>query len=284
MTKTILVSGSTGFIGSYLSELLVNHGYNVISLSRNPSHGEISYDDIDRRSYYAVIHLAGENIFSLWTSQQKKRIWNSRVALTQKIADKLRETPPKIFLSASAVGYYGDGGEKKMTEDHDKGSGFLSDLCESWEDAAASLNRATVSHLRFGMVLGKKGGALKKLLPSIKLGLGAILGSGKQFISWISIEDLGRAILHLLENPIPGPINFTSPHPIRQKEFMKMVAHHFHRPSFLRIPSFLLHLLPGNMGKEVFLVSSNVIPKRLIDAGFTFHHPTLGEYLDAMEK
>lgn len=282
MAQSILISGSSGFIGRYLSNLLTNHGYDVIALSRDPSHNKISYEEIDRRSYFAVIHLAGENIFSIWTKKKKKEIWDSRIQTTRNIVQSLKNSPPEIFLSASAIGYYGDRGEELLTEESSQGEGFLAQLCQEWEKEARRLDKSIVTSLRFGMVLAENGGALSSLIPMVKCGLGAVMGTGKQHISWISLEDLGRAVLFLLQNPLEGAVNFTSLEPLSQKRFMKQLCKHYKRPLFMRIPSFLLKLLPGGMGREIFLTSAKALPEVLEERGFTFIHPSLDKFLNSL--
>ena len=276
MPKKILLSGASGFIGSYLSSFLTKAGYVVFPLSSKKEEGKCTYeDDLSAMDFDIVIHLAGENIFGRWSQKKKKKIESSRMQTTEKLIEKLKDHPPSLFMCASAVGFYGNRKEEVLTEESKKGEGFLSDLCQRWEEKARSLPKAKVTSLRFGMVLGRNGGAFAKLLPFIKLGLAAILGSGEQYLSWITLKDLAGLILFLIENPQEGPINAVSPHPVRQKEFIQRLAYAYHRPCFLHIPAFVMRLFFLELADEVFLASAKVFPKKIESLGYKFSHDTL---------
>lgn len=285
MHRRVLLSGSSGFVGKYLARYLNKHGCKVIPIKRNPGKSDISYEEnLASARSEVVVHLAGENIFGFWTKNKKKKIYKSRVDTTKKLVSSLKDCPPKVFICASAIGYYGDCGEEKITEEHKKGKGFLADLCRDWEKAAKELKGSVVISLRFGMVLGPKGGIIGKLLPLIKVGLGHKIGSGEQYQSWITLQDLARMILFLIEKPMPGPVNVVSPNPCKQKEFIKTLAEKYHRPCFLKAPASFLRFLLGEMAQEVFLASTRVYPKKMQDEGFVFNHPTLEKALSWIKK
>lgn len=291
MGLKILISGASGFIGASLCQHLRALGHTTIALTHskssdpnyifwNPKKKQASIELFT--GFDAVVHLAGEPLtFKRWSRKKKEKIFQSRVDSSKFLAEILQklEIPPKIFISASAVGYYGNRGDEVLTECSSKGTGFLSDVCEAWENATNSLKEKNIAimHARFAMVLGN-GGALAKMLPFYKLGLGACLGSGQQWVSWISLEDLVRALAFLLDNPFTGKINICSPNPLIQKEFSKKMAEALHRPHFLKIPSVVLTTLLGTMAEEMLLSSNRVSSKKIQDLGFTFKYPDLGEF------
>lgn len=283
----ILLSGSSGFIGSEVFSHLQYLGHQVVRLKRaaprlaedtlywDPQSTSAEFENFD-----AVLHLAGEPIFGLWTAKKKERIRESRVKDTQALAELFLKTknPPKVFISASAVGYYGDRGELLLTEESGVGAGFLATVCQEWEEASNPLTRKgiRVVHTRFGIVLGKKGGILQKMRLPFQYGLGAIFGTGRQWISWISLKDLVRTLTFCLQDErIVGAINCVSPHPVRQKEFAELLASQLKRPLFLRLPSAFLRLFLGRMAEELLLASQRASPQKLLSYGFTFHTPTL---------
>ncbi|MCX7625707.1 MAG: TIGR01777 family oxidoreductase, partial [Candidatus Sumerlaeaceae bacterium] len=237
----------------------------------------------------AVVHLAGENIARrLWTPTQKRRIRDSRVIGTTKLVEALAElaTPPRIFFCASAIGIYGDRGDELLTEESELGQeGFLVNVAQAWESAARQAEHfaSRVVYLRFGIVLGRGGGALPRLLLAFRLGLGGRLGSGQQWWSWVSAEDAVRAILYVLyHDEICGPVNITAPQPITNADLTRTLAAVLRRPAFCHVPSFLLKLLPGGLGKELFLASARVTPQKLLRAGFEFRHPSFETALQAL--
>ncbi len=235
----------------------------------------------------AVVHLAGENIAARsWTTGQKRAIRESRVAGTTLLAGALAamQRPPKVFISASAVGYYGDRPNETITEKSAAGRGFLADTCRAWEAATskASERGIRVVLLRTGLVLDGQGGALAKMLPIFRLGLGGRLGSGKQYMSWIALPDLVAAIRHILSHEsIAGPVNATSSHPVTNAEFTRALGHLLSRPTILPVPAFALRLMLGEMADALLLSGARVIPERLEESGFTFRYPVIEPALKA---
>ncbi len=289
----ILLSGSSGFVGSHLNKVLLQEGHEVVCLQRelssekallwDPYHQIYSIQDFE--GFDAIIHLAGENIAGKrWTGSQKKRLISSRLQPTHLLSQIILQlkTPPQVFLCASAVGWYGDRGDELLTEKSSRGAGFLADLCAQWEGAAlrATSSRTRVVCMRFGIVLGKEGGFLAKLLPLFRLGLGGVLGKGTQMISWISLEDLVRAIQHcLVTSSLRGPVNCVSPCPVSQRDFSSQLAQALHRPAWGKIPSWFLKCVLGDKAKELILFSQRVHPQKLLESGFVFHDKDLSKSL-----
>jgi hypothetical protein len=228
----------------------------------------------------AVVHLAGENIGQRWTPASKERIWRSRVEGTRLLAEAIAASPapPKVFISASATGYYGDRGDEALDEGAAPGRGFLAELCQAWEQAAQTAAAAgtRVVNPRFGVVLSARGGALARLLPVFRLGLGGSLGSGRQYMSWVDMDDLVQAVLFLLSREeFSGPVNVTSPNPVTNAEFTRTLARVLGRPALFRVPAFALQVLLGEMAREALLSGQRVLPARLQAAGFQFRYPEL---------
>ncbi|HEX7861544.1 MAG TPA: TIGR01777 family oxidoreductase [Verrucomicrobiae bacterium] len=286
----VLVSGASGLVGGALMARLTSQGHRVRMLSRkgsdaasvawNVQTGELDLKALDEFGKIdAVVHLAGENIAAgRWTLEQKKRIRESRVEATQRLASKLVPRKPRVFISASAVGYYGNRFNEILTERSPGGHGFLGDTCEAWEHAAKPLVLAGVRvvHLRFGMILSKEGGALAKMLPVFRKGLGGRLGSGKQWMSWITLTDALRAIEFCLHNEqASGAYNVVAPNPVTNAEFTRQLASALKRPAFFPVPEFALRLAFGEMADALLLGSQRVLPERLRDLGFEFDHPHL---------
>jgi uncharacterized protein (TIGR01777 family) len=282
----ILLSGSSGFIGSEVFFYLKSQGHEVVRLKRGKSQDSDSdslFWDPDLEKYQldsfegfdAVIHLAGEPIFGLWTEKKKQRIFSSRIASTELLVKILSQTTnlPKTFISASAVGYYGNRGEEWLTENSSAGEGFLASVCSAWEAAAdgLSVKGVRIVHTRFGVVLDKEGGMLKKMCLFFWLGLGCLLGTGEQWMSWIARSDLVRAIAFCLKTEsIKGPVNCVSPNPVRQKEFARSLAKSLARPLFLRIPAWLLRGMLGDMAEGMLLASQRVKPEKLLQHNFSY--------------
>lgn len=237
--------------------------------------------------FATAIHLSGSNLASRrWTSAYKKEIRRSRVESTRALATvlaRLRQ-PPQTFLVASACGIYGDRKDEILDEQSSPGKGFLADLCQEWEAAALPAVEAgiRVVHLRFGVVLAPGGGALGKMLPLFRLGLGGPLGSGKQWMSWISLEDTVAATLFAMDTPaLAGPLNLAAPEPVTNAQFTRALARAVHRPAILPAPAIALRILLGEMANEALLASERVVPAKLLGAGFRFAHPTVDQALAA---
>jgi uncharacterized protein (TIGR01777 family) len=283
----VLVTGATGLIGSHLVPALQREGHQVVRLGRrrdasdfvwDPLRGQMDTGALD--GVDAVVHLAGENIGQRWTEERKQRMWRSRVEGARLLADAIASasSPPRTFISASATGYYGDRGDEALDEDAGPGRGFLAELCQAWEEAAQGAARAgtRVVNPRFGVVMSDKGGALARLLPLFRLGLGGALGDGRQYMSWIDIEDLVSAVLFLLRrDDLSGPVNVTSPNPVTNEEFTRTLARVLGRPAFLRVPAFALKAMMGQMAEEALLAGQRVLPRKLHQAGFAFQYPDL---------
>lgn len=280
----VLISGSTGLIGSALYQSMKKDGWEVLPITRenlaNPSSIPMDqWEGVD-----IVIHLAGESVAKgLWSENKKKKIYSSRVDGTKNLVAALLKlkTLPKAFFCASAMGYYGDG--KKLEEQAPPGKSFLSQVCVDWEAACTPLKEKgsiRVIHLRFAHVLGKQGGSLQALAHLTKWGLGSILGSGSQLMSWVGLNDVVKAIFWLIEHDsFSGPFNFASPHSVTQKEFIKTIGKILHRPVFFRLPAALLRFFLKDMADELFLCSLEIIPKALLDAGYEFEEIELEKAL-----
>ncbi len=291
----ILISGSSGTVGTRLLRVFSSDSSEVWRLVRSHAEGQrlILWDpesgSVDDSSllegFDAVIHLSGENVIGRWTEKKKNSIRQSRILSTRCLVDFFSglQTPPRTFICASAVGYYGDRGKERLTERSEVGSGFLPDTCLEWENEA---NRASdlgvrVINLRMGVVLSPQGGMLSSLLPHFKMGLGGVIGSGDQYLSWISIEDLSRVIVYLLEREeVRGPVNAVSPNPVTNREFTTALAKVLRRPAWFAIPAFAVRLFFGEMGRNTMLSSSMVFPEKLLSCGYEFLHGDLGPALE----
>ncbi len=286
----ILITGATGLVGRNLVKRLTAVGHSVVPLVRgerrsglpwwDPAAGKIDLPPFPGLD--AVVHLAGENIAGRWTAERKRRIRNSRVDGTKLLAGALAEmrSPPRTFLQASAVGFYGDRGDEELDEGSEPGTGFLSDTCVAWEAAGEAAEKARLRRvrMRIGVVMTPEGGALKRMLPPFRLGLGGPIGSGRQYVPWISLHDLVSAIEFLLtDSSIAGVVNLTAPAPTRQKELSAALGKALKRPVFMPLPAFAVQLLFGEMGKDLLLASTRAVPKRLIQAGFSFRDSDLSD-------
>lgn len=289
----ILISGASGLIGKALSNYLRLQGHCVYKLKRNgsgspftwqPEEGKVTLDpsvQID-----AVINLNGVNIGDKrWSKQRKKDIVNSRIQATSLLATTLAQTPtpPKILINASAIGFYGDTGFQQVDESSPAGNNFLSDIVTQWEESAQVAIDANIRtvFIRSGVVLAAKGGALNKMLLPFKLGLGGKIGSGQQFMSWISLDDEVRAIEYVLNNEdIHGPVNLTSPNPVTNTVFSQALGKKLNRPLLLPMPESLVKLMFAEMGELLLLGSARVVPSVLVQHGFQFNHPQLAQALE----
>lgn len=290
----ILVSGSYGLIGSALVPALAVRGHDILRLVRMPtpsSPDHITWDPGTGRiemsalqGIDAVVHLAGESIAAgRWTEAKKARIRESRVLGTRTIAEalaRLRQRPSAL-VCASATGYYGDRGAEILVEDSAPGAGFLAEVVRAWEAAATPAREAgiRVVHLRSGVVLSRAGGALARLLPVFRLGLGGRLGSGRQFMPWIAIDDEVEAVVHALtRDDLRGPVNLSSPHPVTNQEFATTLGQVLRRPTLFAVPAAMLRLALGEVAGEL-LASQRVHPARLLGAGYAFRYLELGDAL-----
>jgi uncharacterized protein len=285
----VLIAGASGLVGSALIPALEAEGDTVTRLVRtsagsdeiewHPNNDQINATALE--GFDAVINFAGENIAAgRWTDEVKRKIHDSRVNGTYLLSEtiaKLKQKP-KVFLCASATGIYGDRGDETLDEQSDSGGGFLAGVCREWEQATESASDASVRtvNLRFGPILAREGGMLAKLLTPFKMGMGGKLGSGKQFISWVAIEDVVEAIkLALKDESIRGPLNIVSPNPVTNEIFTKTLGHVLSRPTALAMPAFAVRLAFGEMADEMLLASQRVIPKKLNDLGYEFQQPEL---------
>jgi uncharacterized protein (TIGR01777 family) len=285
----ILIAGASGLVGSALIPPLEADGAEVTRLVRStPKPGEIewhpnqdSMDPARLEGFDAVINLAGENVAAgRWTEDQKRKIHDSRVNGTHLLSEAMAKLakPPRVFLCASATGFYGDREDEVLDEHSDSGGGFLAGVCREWEKATEPAVAAGVRvvNLRFGVIISREGGMLAKLLTPFKMGMGGKVGSGKQFISWVAIDDVTSTIkLALNDETFRGPLNVVSPNPVTNEVFTKTLGHVLSRPTALAMPAFAARLAFGEMADEMLLASQYVVPKRLTDAGFEYKYPEL---------
>ncbi|MGB9363399.1 MAG: TIGR01777 family oxidoreductase, partial [Candidatus Sulfotelmatobacter sp.] len=281
MISRILVSGVSGPIGAALLPSLRTNGCSVVRLVRGSATGEdqIAWDPSvpltpeTVSGFDAVIHLAGESIFGRWTAGKKSKIRDSRVVGTFNLASALAqaEDKPRVFVCGSAIGYYGNRGDELLREESTPGTGFLAEVCQDWEEATTPAVQADIrtAHIRTGIVLSRKGGALGAMLTPFKLGLGGRLGDGQQWMSWIDVRDMVGAIHHILKNDlIQGPVNLVAPKPVRNVEFVKTLANVLTRPAIFPLPAFAVKLALGEMGEELLLASQKVGASKLISSGY----------------
>ena len=298
-SSPIVISGASGLLGSALRGAFAAAGTPCIQLVRSATQANarsivwnpaaspcVQPADWPRlEGARAIIHLSGENLAAgRWTPARKLRFAQSRVDSTRNLSALLAQlhAPPSVFLCASAIGLYGHRGDAILTEDSAAGIGYLPELCTAWEQAAdaARARGLRVVPLRFGVVLDSAEGALAKMLPLFRLGLGGRLGQGSQWMSWIALSDAVRAMLHLLNSPhLSGPVNLVAPQPVTNAEFTRTLAQQLHRPALVPVPAFALRALLGEMADALLLASTRVLPARLLDDGFVFEHATLASAL-----
>ena len=289
--QRIAVTGASGLIGTALVGYLKSQGHTVQRLVRRAavSSEEITWDPIagtvDMEALAgvdAVIHLAGAGVSDKrWTKKYKSEILNSRLLGTTTIAKAVAIVKPQVFISASAIGWYGESGNRAVIESDRVGDDFLAAVCHEWESAADLAGDVRTVKLRTGLVLDPTGGALGKMLPLFRFGLGGKLSNGKQWWSWITLHDQIRAIAFLLENKVSGPVNLTSPNPVTNSEFTAGLARAMHRPALFPVPAIALKIVLGGFSAEV-LGSKKVMPQVLTEAGFTFDYPHISSALEKL--
>jgi len=288
----VLLTGASGLIGSALAPFLTAAGDRVIRLVRSqpspresqvfwdPETGTLDLATAGQEGLDAVVNLAGENIAGRWSERKKARILDSRVRSTRLLSESLAHltTPPKVLVSASAAGFYGDRGDELLKEESASGAMFLSEVCRQWEAATEPAARAglRVVVLRIGVVLSAAGGALARMLPPFKMGVGGRIGSGRQYMSWIAIDDLLGAIVHVLTTEaLRGPVNAVAPCPVTNLEFTKTLGRVLKRPTVFPLPAFAARLAFGEMAQELLLASTRMEPARLLATGYKFRNPDL---------
>ena len=288
----MFITGGSGFVGTNLSFYLLDRGHSIITVGTSSAHKLIRHEnfryisaDTTRKGAWqdelndvdGVINLAGRNIFKLWSANYKKQIYDSRILTTRNLVEAMPDNKEIIFCSTSAAGYYGNRTDEILKEDALPGDDFLAKVCIDWEKEAfqAEAKGIRVAVMRFGVVLGKNGGALAKMVPAFKLFLGGPLGSGMQWFPWIHMDDLISAIIFILENrDIKGPVNFCSPNPVRNRDFAKTLANVLNRPAFMKAPSFMIRLVMGELG-ESFMSSQRTVPDKLLKHDFEFQYPDI---------
>jgi len=298
MTMKVFMTGGTGFVGAYLSRKLADAGHEVTILSRGAPPTTFAYPRINYMQgdptqegpwmaavpgFDWLINLAGASVFRRWTKKSKAEIYDSRILSTRNLTKALAGgNPRQFFCSTSAIGYYGGRGDEELTEDSPPGDDFLARLAQEWEAEALKARELGVRVVitRFGLVLGKEGGALGQMVPMYRKFLGGPVGDGRQWFSWIHQEDHARVFLFLLGHPeISGPVNLTSPNPVRNRALARALGRALHRPAFMKAPASLLRLVLGEFA-GVVLEGQKVLPQRLLNAGFEFLYPTIDAALE----
>jgi uncharacterized protein (TIGR01777 family) len=291
----ILITGSSGLVGSALIPFLKKQGHDIHCLVRrqndvdsthhfwDPLNGILNINSVE--NFQVVIHLSGEKIpLRRWSKTTKKKILESRIKSTRLLVDKIKllKVPPVLFISASGINYYGDRGQKVLTEKSPPGDGFLADVVKKWETSSFELKDSGIRtiYLRMGVILSEQGGALKKTRLPFKLGLGAILGKGTQYLPWISIDDIIAIVNYIINNEsISGEVNAVAPQAITNSEYCQAIGRVLSRPVILRIPGFILRWIFGEMANQMLLLSSKVEPKVLTDHGYQFVHTHIDQAL-----
>jgi hypothetical protein len=273
----VLISGASGLLGAALTRALRSEGHHTVALVRRAAHdGEMPWDPrqpldpAKLSSCDALVHLAGKNIAGRWTEKFKQEVLESR-----------RTGQPRAFVSASGVGYYGSRGDEILTEGNAAGTGFLAEVCKRWEAATDPARDADVRvvNLRIGVVLAQDGGALKPMLLPFRLGLGGRVGTGRQWWSWVSLDDVIGAMLFALGNTLHGAVNVVGPAPVRSADFVKALGKALHRPTIFPLPKFVIRGVMGEMGEELLLTSARAVPETLQSAGYKFRHTNLEDAL-----
>lgn len=291
----VLVSGASGLIGSALIPSLKSRGFRVIRLVRGTAPGadQIPWDPTKPlspatvSSFHAIIHLSGETVATRWSNSKKSKIRASRIESTHNLALAVAkaEKRPQLLLTASAIGYYGNRGDEVLREESSLGAGFLAEVCRDWEAAAQPASDAGVrcAQIRTGVVLSPDGGALQKMLPPFRMGVGGTLGSGRQWMSWIHIQDMVGAINHILKTDLlRGPVNLVAPKPVTNEEFTKTLGSVLSRPTIFPVPAFVMKLVFGQMADEVLLASQRVEPTKLVTSGYPFQYSDLRKALQSI--
>ncbi len=293
----IAMTGAGGLIGTALRKRLEKSGHEIVPLVRDKEaakNGGIFWDPYENvieknrlEGFDGVVHLSGENLAERWSDEKKRKIRESRIKTTELLTETLLhlQNPPRVFVSASAVGIYGNRGDEILTEKSDPGKGFLAEVTREWEYASRELGNSPIRrvNLRIAVVLSSEGGALGKMIPAFKTGVGGKIGSGEQYVSWIGIDDLTRIFeFALTHDEISGPVNAVSPNPVRNEKFTEALAKALGRPSFATVPAFAIKMMFGEMGKETLLGSTRAVPKKLEDAGFEFEYPGIDKALQKL--
>jgi uncharacterized protein len=289
----VLISGASGLLGSALVPTLQARGFAITRLVRGTPTGEDQIHWVPNRAidpesvsgFDAILHLAGESVAARWSDARKAKIRESRVTSTRNLAQALARASrrPRVLITASAIGYYGDRADEILNEKSASGTGFLPEVCREWEAANQPATDAGIRtvQLRTGVVLSSKGGALKRMLPPFRMGVGGNLGSGRQWMSWIHMQDWVGAVHHILKNDLlQGPVNMVGPKPVINAEFTRTLASALHRPAIFPVPAFAARLLFGQMAEEVLLSSQRVEPARLVTSGYPFQYSDLAKALE----
>ena len=284
------ITGASGFIGRRAAEMARVRGWEVVPFSRTPRNAAtrkfVPGEPADVDGLDAVLHLAGESVLGLWTAKKRARIMDSRVLGTRSIVDGFARAkhPPRVLISGSAIGYYGDTGDREVDESSPPGAGFLADVCRAWEAEAEKVRDARVVLLRIGFVLGRGDGAMKLVLPVFRAGLGGRLGSGKQWMSCIHVDDVaGMALWAVGNESLRGPVNSVLPHPVTNSNFTRTLARAVHRPALFPAPSFVLRLVLGRMA-SMLLSSSRVRPAVAENSGYRYEFKDIAAALDQIVR
>jgi uncharacterized protein (TIGR01777 family) len=290
----VLITGASGFIGTALSKQLETDGHEAIALERSqPAPGKRTWDIAKGRidaaaleGIDAVVHLAGRSLDPRWSVEKRQDILSSRVEGTDLIARAVAEAKPSVFVSGSAIGFYGSRGDEVLSEESERGAGFLSDVVVAWEAATRPAEDAGVRtvKIRTSLVLHPSGGAFPRMVLPFKLGMGGPMGGGRQWWAWITLEDEVRAIAHCITNSaVSGPVNLAAPEPVRNADFTRALGSALHRPAVVPIPAFALKTILGaDAATELLLSSQRVVPSKLVASGFEFNHPTIDRALSAI--